>query len=58
MKALGRENIDELLKLSEEYGVDRRLNFEVPVVSDPISLGIITLVRTSRELLLPAHLNR
>jgi hypothetical protein len=50
-KALGRENIDELLKLSEEYGVERKLGFAIPVDMDgsPLQFDVNLVSQLSDE---------
>ena len=49
-KALGRENIDELLKLSEDYGVDGGLKFVRPVDIDGHPLQFdVSLVSQARD---------
>lgn len=50
-KALSREDIDELFKLSEDYGVDRKLNFTRPVDMEgyPLQFDVSLVSQASDE---------
>lgn len=50
-KALGRENIDELLKLSEDYRVDCKPNFARPVDMEgyPLQFDVSLVSQASDE---------
>ena len=50
-KALDHESIDELLKLSEDYGVDHKLNFTRPVDIEgyPLQFDVSLVSQASDE---------